>query len=230
MSMLRAAIAKRRAAAGGNNITLGVNATGQGSSSTNTATTGAVTTTAGSYFIIVVSCFGSTAPSISVSDNKSNTYSPIASNLRNGTDGITMRVFISTSTNGGSGHTFSCNVGGSNNYASITAVEVKGTTGVVDGTPVGATAAGTSYNSGNLTTTNANDAVFGAGMVDTNTYPQNMTASTLGLIVSNPCTANNVGSALSYELETAVVTKSAQFSGAPNATYGGALVFALKST
>ena len=228
--MLKAAICKYHTSGGGsNNIAVANHAGGAGTSSTTTATTSSITSTTGNTFLVGVCSFGSSSPSAqSVTDNKGNTYTQIGTVNRNATDGISISVFICVAGTGGSGHTFTGTMTG-NNYVGVIALEISGTTGVQDGTAK-ANTSGTSFTSGNVTTTNANDTIFGFCMNDANTYPQGVTASTGTLIQSVACTANNLGIGASSLALTATGTNAMTFSGAPNSVYGGVTAVALKST
>lgn len=228
MSLLRAALAKRRASAGSNNITVANHAGGGGTSSTTTATTSSITSTTGNTFLVGVCGFGSSVPTPSVTDNKGNTYTQIGTLNRNATDTIAIAVFICVGGTGGAGHTFTGTMTG-NNYVGVLALEIAGTTGVQDGN-AHANTSGTSFTSGNITTTNANDTLFGFCMNDANTYPQGVTASNGSLIQSVNCTANNLGIGASSLALTATGTNAMTFSGAPNSVYGGVTAVALKST
>lgn len=214
----------------GNNIVLAQYATGTGSSAATGASTGSLTTTTGSTFLILCAGYGASVPTISVSDNKSNTYTPLMANVR-ASDGTTMRAFLCAGGNGGSGHTFSMSTTATaSNYCAIIAVEIKGSTGVLDGSVVSATGTTATLSSGNITTTNAYDALIGLFALDASAFPAPATANTLTLLTTVPGTANNIGLGLSYELESAVVTKAASFTSGNTTTGTCAAIFALKST
>lgn len=213
----------------GNNISFFQTATGTGTSTANGASTGSINTTTGSTFLVIVSTYGSSAPTITITDNKSNSYSVAVAAARNTSDGMTLAAYICVGGTGGTGHTFTLSTN-NNNYCAILAVEVKGTTGVIDGTPKTATASGASISTAALTTTNAYDALIGICSLDASAFPAPANATNMTLLATVPGTANNTGLGISYELESAVATKGASFTGGGTTVYMCAATFALEST
>lgn len=211
-----------------NKIVFGAMVGGSGTSAATGATTSSVTTTTGSTFLVVVAAFGPSAPTITISDSKSNTYTIVGSAIRNATDGTTLATYLCVGGTGGSGHTFTVNTN-NNHYCAIAAVEIKGTTGVVDGTPGTATSNSAAITTSTVTTTNAKDAVIGVCALDASAFPAPATAINLTLLGTVPGTAANLGVGISYELQSATVTKSAQFAGGGTTVNMCAQVFAIKS-
>lgn len=228
--MRRASLTRYRPS-GGNNISAGITASKAGTSSSASVTTTAVTTQAsGSTFFVAVSWYNS-ATGPTVTDNKSNTYTQIGTTMYNATDLTGMAIF-SVKGNGGTGHTFTATAAGSGAYVAISVLEIKGSTGVLDGHNQSAASAGAGpFSSGNITTTNANDIIVGAGFTDTETYPQAVTMGGLATAdASVPCTANSLGIAVNHSIVTATGTYNSTATSSPNGTYGGAMVAAFKST
>jgi hypothetical protein len=229
MSLLKAALAKRRSGSS-NKITFGITASAHGaSSSSKTCTTTAATTgSTGSDFFVVATWYNSTTAPV-ISDSKSNTWTQVGTNVYNSTDQTGMAVFRCLNGTGGSSHTFTM-TSGAGTYVSMCVIELKNTNHTIDQTHQGTAAAGTTANSGNITTTNANDCLLGFCYLDSESSSQALSATTLSLKVSVSYGSTYLGCGISAQNVTATTTQQASFSGSPNASYMGALITSVESS
>lgn len=232
MSLLRAALTKRKAATGSNKITLGVGTTAHGAtSSSTTCTTSAITTTSGSDVYVVLAWANTSSPG-TVTDSKSNTWTQVGTTIYSATDGTGMTVYKATNIAGGSGHTFTVTGASGAGYICMAVQEFKNTNHTTDQTHQGTATSGTGpYVSGNITTTNANDALIGFGYVDSEAASQAITSNSPLSIAQSLAYGNTyLGCAISYQFVTTTQTVQASFSGSPNGTWGGALITSVESS
>lgn len=208
-------------------------ATGTGGASPNVgATSAGLTTVTGHTFLVLVSTYGSSAPTISLTDNKSNTYTAVGAAIRNATDGMTIRAYVCIGGTGGAGHVWTLSTSATaNNYCAIMAIELSGVASVDASAQVSTTANAASITTGSFTPTNTNTAVIGICGVDASAFPAPAAATgALTLYSTVPGTAQNTGLGLSYQLLTSAAAKTAGFTGGGTTVGMCAGIFALKST
>jgi hypothetical protein len=225
----RASITKYKGG-GSNNISVGVTASASGGSSSHTVATSGVTTQAsGSTFVVCCSWYNTTTAPV-ITDNKSNSYTQIGTNVYNATDSTGFALFYCKG-NGGSGHTFT-GTSGAGTYLGIAVLEIKGSTGVIDQSNQGSAISGTGpAGSGSITTTNAHDIIVGAGYCDSEATSQAITiGSPLTAAPAKNYTSVSLGAILGYEIVSSTGTYSAAVSASPNGTFVGAAVTSFKST
>jgi hypothetical protein len=139
-------------------------------------TTPSLTTTTGNLFIAEYFRYD-TAGTASVTDSKSNTYTGTTAEIPSGdADGRNARQMYKENGAGGSGHTFTFNVGNTTAYAGLIVKEVSGalTSGSLDQTATKNNNSGTTNMTTSLTATTAQaDEIvcgFGAGTVNGNNF------------------------------------------------------------
>lgn len=183
-----------------------------------------------SFFLIVSEGYSNGAGTVTTpTDNMGNTYTQLGSTIQATADLMQGSVWYCKNGKGGNGHRWT--VYSQHDAPTIYACEVVGAK--VDANLVnaytGSASAGTTWASGNITTTFAKCLLLGLLSYDESASPANATANgAFTLVGSTPTAFGGEGAAISYQSVSTVITTQASFS-CGGGTYGIPFIVALES-
>ena len=184
-------------------------------------TTAALDTTGANLLLMAVGWYASNP---NRSDSKGNTWLPLATTNSTNCNG---KLYYATAPVVGSGHTFSLNTAGANEYASVCILAVSGShASPVDNETIWAGTGTTATNGTGITPNQANSLVVASIAIFTGTSPT-ATAIDGGFSIVQQQNANgaqNIGCALAYRIQTSAALAN------PNWTLSESIEWATRIT
>jgi len=174
-------------------IALVTNTTIKGASS---STTPAVNTTGANFLVAVISYYTGTTPT--VNDSNSNTWTALTQYV--GPNSVLIKIFYSTPTTVGSGHTFGFT--GTNCYASLEILAFSGmaASSVYQGLVNGGNSSGTTVQPGSISPTGSTLIICGVGW--SNISSTSAINDSFSITNSNNGSPTNFGGAAAYLIQT----------------------------
>lgn len=185
-------------------VTLIATTTGNGAS--NFATTGTVDTTGATLIVISVSWWGGGGPTVSFSDSKSNTWTPLTLQASGGANNMRQQFAYCFNPTVGTGHTFTVN--GVSTYPAMVVHAFSGTAGYSYQTRSGAGSGSTAspFATGSVTPVGPGAVVLTGYVVNNSLLPTGLTVSTSGFTVTkrDGVSGTNFPGAAAYYLQPSV--------------------------